>query len=236
MRNNEQGFSWVEVLLIVVIVGMIGAVGFYVFKQRNIANQAEQSGNQTNSTTTTEAKTAPAPADPTANWKTYTSPLSGYTIKYPADWVVANSGDIFTNNNGGKSTSLSLQNVQRTGSRSGHDANTYVCVIIDDYTKTGWTRSPENTAGLPVVSTFKPNSGTQLSIVARDGQQPMLGSLVVSNGNNNYISVDAQYELNAWASFNCMQGDYNAINNSSDNYRNRPEMGTARQVLETLRY
>ncbi len=83
LRNDEQGFSAVEVILVLVIVALIGVVGFMVYKNHNTSVVTTT----TKPAATTPAKTTPAPTDPTAGWKSYTNTDGHFTIKYPSTWV-----------------------------------------------------------------------------------------------------------------------------------------------------
>ncbi|MDB5163566.1 MAG: hypothetical protein JWS12_183 [Candidatus Saccharibacteria bacterium] len=91
MKKNEQGFSVVEALLIVVIVAVIGAVGWYVYRAQknttktyNTAAQAQTGEAQPKKPT----PKPPAPADITAGWKLFTSAKLGYTIRIPDGWTL----------------------------------------------------------------------------------------------------------------------------------------------------
>lgn len=64
------------VILLLAIVG-----GAYLLGTKN-------NNSKTVSQITPTATATPTPtSDPTANWKTYTNPKYGYSIKYPADWI-----------------------------------------------------------------------------------------------------------------------------------------------------
>ena len=172
----------------------------------------------------------------TSDWKTIKSPLSGYTIKYPSDWIAQNDSDVFKNNLGGVSHSLSFNSAQRTGSYDGHDANTYMCVSINEYSVDGWGKTSRNMANFTTLEKFKPNANTQLILSLDKAEKPMLSTLVVSNGSSDYISLTSKYELTAYAQFNCVQGDHQAIDNSKEDFLNRPETPTAREILKSIRF
>ena len=89
-KNNESGFSAVEIVMVIVIVGLIGAVGYLVYQKGQ---------NKTTSSTvpaTSMSKTTnntPAPADPYAGWKTYVMPLEKVSFMYPSDWQLKVQND-----------------------------------------------------------------------------------------------------------------------------------------------
>lgn len=69
MKQNQQGFTLVETLLIILIVAVIGFGGYYVWHSQH-----------TSSSTTTKS-TAPA------GWKTYISTTDKFSTVYPATWT-----------------------------------------------------------------------------------------------------------------------------------------------------
>jgi Tfp pilus assembly major pilin PilA len=85
--KHQSGFTVVEFLIIIVVLAVIGGVGYLVYKKHH----------KTDKTTTASAKqTAPQPAksDPYAGWKSYTSDLGGFSVKYPASgWTITAYGD-----------------------------------------------------------------------------------------------------------------------------------------------
>ncbi len=89
-KNNESGFSAIEIVMVVVIVGLIGAVGYLVYQKGQ---------NKTTSSTvpaTSMSKTTnntPAPADPYAGWKTYVMPSEKVSFMYPSDWQLKVQND-----------------------------------------------------------------------------------------------------------------------------------------------
>src|ERR1700733_2430201 len=78
-KRNEQGFSAVEGLLIVIILLLIAGAGWLVYSRHHktapIKANAKPSATQT-------AKT-PASTD-----LTYTSTVGGFTVSYPKSWSI----------------------------------------------------------------------------------------------------------------------------------------------------
>ena len=64
-------------------------IGFYLGTKYQISLSPKVT--ETPTVTTTPAQT-PTPADPTADWKTYTSDVFAFTIKYPSDWELSEKG------------------------------------------------------------------------------------------------------------------------------------------------
>jgi Tfp pilus assembly protein PilE len=84
MKRNENGFSAVEVILLLVIVSLIGVVGFMVYKNHN------KTSNSTTTASTTKSSTTPTKAtpDPYAGWQSYSD--SHVSFKYPSGWQMGN--------------------------------------------------------------------------------------------------------------------------------------------------
>jgi len=83
LKSDEQGFSAVEVILVLVIVVLIGAVGFLVYKNHNKTTKASVA-----TTTTTTKPAATTPTKTTTPASTTTQPATGTVIK-SADGKVA---------------------------------------------------------------------------------------------------------------------------------------------------
>lgn len=226
--------------LILIIAVALVLLGGAAFAWNSMHKSAATSEDKTAPKETTEEKEeAKVAADPYAGWKTYTSPLSGYTIKYPADWVVSAAGtkeEIFTNNNGGKSNNFTLHSVKRTGSYSGEDANTYLCVDFGEYTKSGWSRAEQPRKNPVILQSFKPNSSTSLDIMYDRATEPMLGYLYLRQGASPWVSLTSQYELRTDSSFNCVQGDSSAIKNSKEDMLQRSEVEKAQLIIKSLKF
>ncbi len=86
MNRKIEGFGIVGIIVIAVGLVIVGLVGWRVWD----GMKSKDSSNQTSVGANTEV------ADPYVGWKTYTSSLAGYSIKYPSDWTAR----ITTGNNG----------------------------------------------------------------------------------------------------------------------------------------
>jgi hypothetical protein len=84
MKKDQNGFSAVEAILILVVLGIIGAAGWYVLRVRSDNKQPDQQS-------TTQKTTDQQPVDTTATWLTFSK--YGYSFKYPKDWVLVDNGN-----------------------------------------------------------------------------------------------------------------------------------------------
>ncbi len=85
MKKNQKGFSFVEVMLVLIFITLIVFVGWYVMnsnKDKTTSKTSSSSSPQTKKTAT----------DPYAGWKTYCDKQSIGCVKYPSDWSL-NEGD-----------------------------------------------------------------------------------------------------------------------------------------------
>lgn len=92
MQTNQKGFSVVEVIIVLVVVGLIGGAGFVAYKNHN----KKPTANPVATTTTTkpdpaETQLITQATDPYAGWKSFTSDAGGFSLKYPADWTIADN-------------------------------------------------------------------------------------------------------------------------------------------------
>jgi Flp pilus assembly protein TadG len=104
MKKNENGFSLVEILLMLVVLGMVSFAGYFVWHthHKNTTSTAGL-GRQTNSSAAKSTdKTAPAtPVDtslpkpevgtiaagPGADWNTYTNTTDGFSLQIPKQFL-----------------------------------------------------------------------------------------------------------------------------------------------------
>ena len=84
-QRNQQGFSIVELLLVLILLSVVGGIGYVVYTGHH---------------KTVTANTAPAPAahttttarvDPYAGWQQYCSTPGGLCFKYPTNWKLASA-------------------------------------------------------------------------------------------------------------------------------------------------
>ena len=85
---NQKGFA--NIILVVVIVMLVGAVGYFAFvkKSEPVAQQPTPTPTQVTNTPKSSPTPTTTPADPTANWKTYTNTQHGIEFKYPNNWEI----------------------------------------------------------------------------------------------------------------------------------------------------
>ena len=85
MKQNQKGFTLVEVLLLIIALTLIVFTGWYVWNNRD---KDQPTTNAIKSTV--KSKATP---DPTADWKPFTSAEGKYSLRYPSDWATASNQD-----------------------------------------------------------------------------------------------------------------------------------------------
>jgi hypothetical protein len=85
MKKNEDGFSIVEILIVVVVVGLIGAVGWFVVDRKKPTNSQAPATSQTN--TPKETVTNPKQeAEAKVTIQTNKITNKKFTVNLPSDW------------------------------------------------------------------------------------------------------------------------------------------------------
>jgi Tfp pilus assembly protein PilE len=95
LQRDENGFSAVEVVLVLVIVALIGVVGWLVYKD----HRKTVATNNVATTTSTKATTTPkttTPTNPYANWSSYCDTMSNGCFYYPSSWKLVNNSQFET--------------------------------------------------------------------------------------------------------------------------------------------
>jgi type II secretory pathway pseudopilin PulG len=103
--NEKPKFNWKRLLItigiVIITAGAIGGSIYYVMNQQatkdkktadkqaqDLQKQIDDLKKAQESKTNTTATPIATTQDETASWKTYTNQPYGFTIKYPADWIL----------------------------------------------------------------------------------------------------------------------------------------------------
>lgn len=177
MKRNENGFSAVEVVLVLVIVGLIGVVGFMVYKNHNKTRDGITTANTTKASTTTQPKTATQTTTDTQKPTTQLGIGSLATV-LPDGWSADNSicnKDVYscyTKTLNGKTYVLAFMykdvtQQTNTGTVTGltvndsinpYDSNSVIKTVTTSKGTTLYVvRSGSQTEGKLVASSAKPN-------------------------------------------------------------------------------
>lgn len=92
ISKNQNGFSAVEAVLILVILGIVGFTGYFVWHAKQNTDKSLASNN---STTPIIKKKTPASiqsADPYAGWSGCSDTSEGLSFKYPSAWTTTGLG------------------------------------------------------------------------------------------------------------------------------------------------
>lgn len=102
MKKSQKGFA-LEYLLLVVIIVVIAVVAITLA----LTHRHKKTNNSTNANTSQSTKTSTSQSTgPYSGWKSYTSSMAGYTLKYPTDWSLKSS----VNSGGAEDTTLTGPN------------------------------------------------------------------------------------------------------------------------------
>lgn len=83
--KDQQGFTAIETVLILIIIAIIGFIGWYAWHSK------QNSDKMLNDTAKSQPASVNAYKRPTtipSTWKTYTNPQYKLSLAYPADWKV----------------------------------------------------------------------------------------------------------------------------------------------------
>jgi Tfp pilus assembly protein PilE len=83
ISKNENGFTFVEALLIILILAVIGGVGYMVYHNNHKSKTASVS---TTAAKTSTATTSKATTSTSSTLKTYSSDYAGVSFQYPSTW------------------------------------------------------------------------------------------------------------------------------------------------------
>ncbi len=89
MKNNQKGFSVLEILIVIVVVGLIGAVGWLVYDRQQ--NKTDNQSATTQGSQQMEEKKEVTPKQGTKSnvpegWVQYQDTTNSVSFYYPADW------------------------------------------------------------------------------------------------------------------------------------------------------
>jgi len=180
MQSKPAVSKWLWISLIIVIVLAAGFAAWYYLSG---PGKTVATTETTTPTTTTMPTTTTAATSTTADWKTYTDKTFGYSVKYPANWLVnsTNPRQIEFRENG-KTYSI-------------EESDIYAIVIaIDDkvQAKTALELANERkanmTVGAPVVTeTIVDN------VKAAQIQDYLQKSMIIVNSNKRYDIVTPNF-------------------------------------------
>lgn len=84
LNKNSNGFTVIEVLLVIVTLAIIGVAGYFVAKHI----ERQQTPVATTATATKTTTSTPATTNPYIGWKTDTLKYEGITFQYPSSWTL----------------------------------------------------------------------------------------------------------------------------------------------------
>lgn len=82
--KNQNGFTLVEAMLVVIALTLVSFAGWYVWNENK-----EEKPAQTKQTTQKKESKKTVVADPTKDWTPYSSTSGAFSLKYPTTWMTA---------------------------------------------------------------------------------------------------------------------------------------------------
>jgi len=156
LKQNESGFSAVEVVLVLIIVVLLGVVGWFVYK-----NQKKTSPSTSTATSPTPASnsapTTTQPADLYEGWQTITFAPENLILKFPSDVKMQQPTKLVANDSTGSSVGEYFTNLD-----NGFD------IQIETLSNPSTNNSYGNTGKANEVGSFT-SHGTKYYIVNFDG-------------------------------------------------------------------
>lgn len=87
--NNQEGFSVVETLMLLIIIVLIGAAGWLVYRDNKKTPTAIKVTTSTASSTTNTSSSAGPNQAQYAGWLSFCSSYGGLCLKYPSNWKLS---------------------------------------------------------------------------------------------------------------------------------------------------
>lgn len=141
LRNNQQGFTGIEGVLVIACIVIIGLVGFMVYnnhKKNAPVTAVAPATTKTSAATTTPATTTTPAVDLYVGWKEFCSTAENLCIKYPTDWQAVDgsqSGKSFSIYSPTKKVAVdysSLRIRSGSGEGGGPDSCTVTTLTLDE--------------------------------------------------------------------------------------------------------
>jgi hypothetical protein len=111
LKNNQKGFTAVEILLTLIFLAIIGAIGVYVAHN----HKTNKSVVTTNSSTPSSTKSTTTTPNVYAGWKQYCSSNEKACFKYPSTWTFNNRCTPSTDCTGGDNVGVASPNNSQVG-------------------------------------------------------------------------------------------------------------------------
>lgn len=195
MRNNEKGFSVIEILVVLVVIGLVGTVSWLVYDRQQNRNSKNEEVTDTvkQVDVTNKEDVTQEPKDETEEWVSFTPKSGLYTIKLPDGWTFLHQNDdcdclSAQTMNFKAGTPASIEKIQ-----GGRDSASGFFVAADDR-----DRSAERFNGFQKQGTIKAGNleGTKYyyeQTTEQEGLGPEKGEKIysyyfVKNGKGIYIS------------------------------------------------
>lgn len=151
MKNNQKGFSVVEILIVIVVVGLLGAVGWLVYDRQNNKSDSNESNN------TQQTQQADNDDNQVATTETDYKTIDGIKYTVPASWKSAEGPFQDSEVAGGGQYLLSPDYKEAGGGQLSIKAGAYI-----DFQKLEWVGIDSKTTLEQAVNVVKNGEGGYL--------------------------------------------------------------------------
>jgi hypothetical protein len=180
-RLNENGFSAVEIVLIIAVIGLVGVSGWlFVDRQKDKPSDSTTSSQPENNKSTESTTKTPGPTfNPLPNgWVEYKNNEKGFRFGYPGEWGTLKGSPLSTDDYKDDSKNLQGRVIAEVSAKANYSviASKYGATVKPSSDGKVWVVSEENPAavdGYKVGDTYKTkdikvNGGTVIDLTIRD--------------------------------------------------------------------
>lgn len=217
-KAASEGFSAVEALIVIVVIVAIGLGGWLVWRHNHQKKAATASNNSTSQTGKQSSSTQPV--DPYAGWRTGTSAMAGFSIKYPADWTY--------------NSIMGKDNAEHTTIDSPH-----MHLTIDSYSGISDTKCPDCSQTLSSSNFTAPNLGSvDLETVTYKLDSGTGNALVLELPDSTYY-LPSKSHANISTTFrgiSVLNSEQAYQAETPSQFTSNPDYKTAQQILQSIVY
>lgn len=216
--STEQGFSAVEAIIVLVVIVVIGLAGWLVWQHHHQQKKAATSSSTT--TQTNKQSSGTQTTDPYAGWKTATSAMAGFSIKYPTGWTY--------------NSIMGKDNAEHITLDSAH-----MHLTIDSYSNQTATTCPDCSQVISSSSFAAPKLGTvDLKTVIYKLDSGVGNALILELPDSTYYlpSKDVANVSTTFRGISVLDSEQAYQAETPGQFATNPDYATTQKILESLTY